>query len=106
LAFGAYDRLGRQVGFARVISDRATFAYLADVFVLEPERGRGLSHRLIEFVLAQPELQGLRRLMLATRDAQDLYRRHGFAPLATPDRFMEINRPEIYRTAESRADRV
>jgi N-acetylglutamate synthase-like GNAT family acetyltransferase len=106
LCFGAYDRLGRQVGFARVISDRATFAYLADVFVLEPERGRGLSHRLIEFVLAQPELQGLRRLMLATRDAQDLYRRHGFAPLATPDRFMEINRPEIYRTAESRADRV
>jgi N-acetylglutamate synthase-like GNAT family acetyltransferase len=79
----------RQVGFARVVSDHATFAYLADVFVLEPYRGQGLGNWLVECVVAHPELQSLRRWMLATQDAHSLYRRFGWGPLATPDRFME-----------------
>ncbi|HLL74395.1 MAG TPA: GNAT family N-acetyltransferase [Pyrinomonadaceae bacterium] len=79
LPFGVYRGDGRQVGFARVVTDRATFAWLADVFVVPEERGRGLSKWLVECVLAHPELQGLRRWLLATRDAQELYRRYGFA---------------------------
>ena len=78
-----------QVGYARVVTDRATFAYLADVFVLESERGVGLGHWLVETVLAHPELQGLRRWLLATADAHGLYAAHGFAPLGVPGRFME-----------------
>ena len=78
LPFGVYRADGRQVGFARVVTDRATFAWLADVFVLPEERGRGLSKWLVECALAHPELQGLRRWLLATRDAQGLYRRYGF----------------------------
>jgi GNAT superfamily N-acetyltransferase len=78
-----------QVGYARAVTDRATFAYLADVFVLESERGAGLGHWLVETVLAHPELQGLRRWMLATADAHGLYAAHGFAPLGVPERFME-----------------
>lgn len=77
LAFGLY-RDGRQVGFARVVTDRATFAYLADVFVLPEERGKGLGRWLIETILGHPELQGLRRWLLGTRDAQGLYERCGF----------------------------
>ena len=88
LCFGVYAPEG-QVGFARVVSDRATFAYLADVFVLSAHRGRGLSKRLMAAVTAHPELQGLRRWMLATADAHGLYRQHGFAALARPERFME-----------------
>jgi GNAT superfamily N-acetyltransferase len=84
------------VGYARVISDRATFAYLCDVFVLEACRGRGLGDWLIAQVLAHPELQGLRRFSLFTRDAHALYARHGFTPLAAPDRGMEIVRPGLY----------
>ena len=79
LPFGVYRADGRQVGFARVVTDRATFAWLADVFVVPEERGRGLSKWLVECVLAHPELQGLRRWILATRDAHGLYRRYGFA---------------------------
>ena len=79
LPFGLYRADGRQVGFARVVTDRATFAWLADVFVLPEERGRGLSKWLVECVLAHPELQNLRRWLLATRDAQELYRRYGFS---------------------------
>jgi len=86
----------RQVGFARVVTDRATFAYLADVYILEAHRGRGLSHLIIDHVLGHPDLQGLRRMLLATRDAHDLYGRHGFKPLAAPQRFMEIHRPDAY----------
>ena len=78
LAFGVYRADGRQVGFARVVTDRATFAWLADVFVVSEERGRGLSKWLVECALAHPELQNLRRWLLATRDAQELYRRYGF----------------------------
>ena len=88
LCFGVYAPEG-QVGFARVVSDRATVAYLADVFVLSAHRGRGLSKRLMAAVTAHPELQGLRRWMLATADAHGLYRQHGFAALARPERFME-----------------
>lgn len=69
---------GRQVGFARVVTDRATFAYLADVYILEEHRGRGLARRLMDAILAHPELQGLRRFMLVTRDAEGLYARYGF----------------------------
>lgn len=92
LPFGLYetDPAGeRQVGFARVVTDRATFAYLADVFVLEEYRGRGLANLLMEAVLSHPDLQGLRRWSLATRDAHGLYRRFGFTPLSAPERWME-----------------
>ena len=100
LPFGLYraDEGGgeRQVGFARAISDRPTFAYLADVFVLEAERGRGLARFLVECVHAHPELVGLRRWLLVTRDAHGLYERLGWRALATPERHMEITRPDSY----------
>lgn len=86
-----------QVGFGRVITDRATFAYLADVFVLEEHRGKGLSKRLMDAVVGHPELQGLRRMLLATRDAHTLYAKYGFKPLAAPERMMEVHRPNVYR---------
>jgi GNAT superfamily N-acetyltransferase len=85
-----------QVGFARVVTDRATFAYLCDVYVLDAHRGQGLAAWMIEALLAHDELQGLRRFMLFTRDAHALYAGHGFAPLATPQRGMEIVRPGLY----------
>jgi GNAT superfamily N-acetyltransferase len=83
----------RQVGFARVITDRATFAYLADVFVLEEFRGRGIASRIMEAIVAHPDLQNLRRWMLVTRDAHPLYERFGFRILASPERHMERVRP-------------
>ena len=86
--FGVY-RDEEQVGFARVVTDRATFAYLADVFVLEAHRGQGLGKWLVEVILSHPDLQGLRRWMLATRDAHDLYQRYAFTELARPAIFME-----------------
>jgi GNAT superfamily N-acetyltransferase len=95
LCFALLDG-GRQVGFARVISDRATIAYLADVFVLPEYRGRGLGKWLVECVLAHPQLQGLRRWILVTRDAHELYRRFGFKPLARPQGFMELHDTQIY----------
>jgi GNAT superfamily N-acetyltransferase len=95
LCFGVFAN-GRQVGFARVITDSATFAYLADVFVLESHRGRGLAAWLMECVLAHPDLQGLRRWMLVTRDAHPLYRKSGFRDLAHPERIMEMTFPGIY----------
>lgn len=98
LCFGIYDSAGAQVGFARVISDFATFAYLADVFVLESHRGRGLGKRLMECIKTHPSLQGLRRWTLSTKDAHDLYAQYGFAPLKWPDRYMEIFRPGMYET--------
>lgn len=96
LNFGLYE-WDRQIGFARVVTDRATFAYLADVFVLESHRGRGLSKLLMEAVMAHPDLQGLRRFTLATRDAHGLYKQFGFASLAAPDRYMEIAQPGVYK---------
>ncbi len=88
LCFGVYDGEG-QVAFARVVSDRAGFAYLADVFVLPRRRGEGIGKRLMAFVLAHAELQHLRRFLLATRDAHGLYAQFGFRPLAALDRFLE-----------------
>lgn len=88
LAFGVYHA-ARQVGFARVITDYATFAYLADVFVLEEERGHGLSKWLMETIVQHPQLQGLRRWLLTTRDAHGLYRQSGFTELQWPERWME-----------------
>lgn len=95
IPFGVYH--GRQqVGFARVISDLATFAYLADVFILPSHRGRGLSLWLMECIVSHPDLQGLRRWMLATQDAHGLYARFGFTPLKSPGSWMEIHRPDVY----------
>jgi GNAT superfamily N-acetyltransferase len=88
LCFGVYhDKT--QVGFARVITDRATFAYLADVFIVERHRGRGLGKWLVETIVTHPELSGLRRWILVTRDAHDLYRQCGFMTLRNPEGFME-----------------
>jgi GNAT superfamily N-acetyltransferase len=89
LCFGAFDG-DRQVGFARVISDRATYAYVCDVFALESDRKRGIGKSLMAAIMAHPELQGLRRWTLATRDAHGLYRQFGFGAPAYPDRQMEI----------------
>ena len=89
MCFGLY--LGdEQVGFARVVTDKSSFAYLADVYVLEAHRGQGLSKRLVAEIQAHPELQGLRRFLLATRDAHGLYAQFGFKPLSAPERLMEL----------------
>ncbi len=87
---------GRQIGFARVISDRATVAYVGDVFVLPQYRGRGLSKWLMECVMSHPELQHLRRWILLTGDAHGLYRKFGFRSLLKPERYMEIHDPDVY----------
>ena len=92
---GFVDR--RQVAFARLVTDRATFAYLADVFVIPSYRGKGLSRRLLEALMSHPDVQGLRRMLLVTRDAQGLYAKFDFKPLAAPDRFMERHTPNAYR---------
>lgn len=99
LCFGAYHR-DRQVGFARVVTDFATIAYVGDVFVVEPYRGKGLGKRLVKAVVDQPELQGLRLWLLGTRDAHDLYRKYGFKNVAdTPvmERLMAILTPDVYK---------
>jgi GNAT superfamily N-acetyltransferase len=96
LCFGVYDGQ-RQIGFARAITDRATFAYIADVFITEPYRGRGVSRWLMECVKAHPSLQGLRRWALVTRDAHRLYQQFGFVQLGNPDRWMEIHDPDVYQ---------
>src|SRR5438034_3767089 len=89
----------RQVGFARVVTDKATFAYLADVYVLEAHRGKGLSKWLLEAIQGHEELQGLRRFMLATKDAHSLYAQFGFKELANPSRMMEKFNPSVYAAA-------
>jgi GNAT superfamily N-acetyltransferase len=96
LCFGAFQE-GRQIGFARVITDQATFAYLADVYVLPDHRGKGVSLRLMETVIGHPDLQGLRRMLLATRDAHTLYEKFGFKALGAPDFMMEVHNPDVYR---------
>ncbi len=96
LCFGIYDGSGSQVGFARVVSDCATVAYLGDVFVLESHRGRGLSKWMMECITQHPAFQGLRRWILLTRDAHGLYKQFGFTPLQSPDRYMELHRPDVY----------
>lgn len=92
---------GTQAGFARMVTDRCTFAYLCDVYVLETHRRQGLADWMVAELLRHPDLQGLRRLTLFTRDMQLLYARHGFKPLATPERGMEIVRPGLYRQSPS-----
>jgi len=98
LCFGVYAN-GAQVGFTRVVTDHATFAYLCDVYVLEAHRGRGLSKRMMREVMAHPALAGARRVMLATRDAHGLYTQSGFVVAGHAGNLMEIVRPDIYRNA-------
>jgi GNAT superfamily N-acetyltransferase len=95
LCFGLYDG-GRQIGFARVVSDFATFAYIGDVYVLEEYRGRGFSKWLMRTIVEHPQLQGLRRWVLATRDAHGLYEQFEFAALRHPERWMERTAPDAY----------
>jgi GNAT superfamily N-acetyltransferase len=95
LCFGVYAE-GKQIGFARVISDYATYAYLGDVFILEGYRGRGLSKWLMECIVQHPQLQGLRRWSLVTGDAHGLYTQFGFTPLEAPERWMEIHKRDVY----------
>lgn len=93
--FGVYDG-GKLVGFARVISDRATIGYLGDVFILESHRGRGLSKWLMECIMKYPEFNGFRRWILLTRDAHELYKQFGFKPVEKPELYMEIANRDIY----------
>src|SRR5262245_45179746 len=95
VVFGIFKD-SEQVGFARVITDRATFGYLADVFVLESHRGRGLSKWLMEAIISHPDLQGFRMWFLATKDAHELYRRFGFRSLEEPERYMAIRKANAY----------
>jgi N-acetylglutamate synthase-like GNAT family acetyltransferase len=97
---GAFDGEA-QVGFARLVTDRATFAYLADVYVLEPYRGAGLARCMLDALFAEVNVKQLRRMMLATRDAHALYAQYGFTPLDAPERFMELHRPDVYQTPEA-----
>jgi len=103
LNLGLYDRQS-QVGFTRVVTDRATFAWVADVFVLPAHRGRGLGHWMIQTLRAHPDMAGIRRFMLATADAHQVYADCGFTPLGDPGRYMEITRParELYRPTAPR----
>lgn len=96
LCFGVYHH-DQQVGFARIISDLATYAYLADVFIDETQRGKGLGKWLVGTILAHPDLQGLRRIELGTLDAHGLYAQFGFVPLPQPERFMQIRNPDVYK---------
>ena len=98
LCFGMFDG-DRQIGFARAITDRATFAYLADVFVVESHRGRGLANWMMQVIMGHPELQGLRRWILMTRDAHGLYRKFGFREIADATRCLEIVDREVYKRA-------
>ncbi len=100
LCFGIFHN-ERQVGFARVITDKATFGYLADVFVIESYRGKGLSKWLMGVIINHPDLQGFRRFLLATRDAHGLYRQFGFTELPSTASWMQIHRPDVYKSAVS-----
>ena len=100
LCFGLFEA-NQQIGFARVISDYATFAYLCDVYVLENYRGRGLAKWLMRCVQAHPQLQGLRRINLVTRDAHVLYRQFGFETPEKPQNYMELLKRDIYKTSRS-----
>ena len=98
ICFGVFH-LGKQIGFARVITDKTTFAYLADVFIDEAYRGQGLSKWLMEEIMKHEDLQGLRRFMLATRDAHGLYTQFGFSQLTNADRWMQIHNPDVYKSS-------
>ena len=101
LCFGLYQQ-EQQIGFARVVTDGATFAYLADVFIVPGHQGAGLGKQLIAAVMAHPELQGLRRFMLATSDAHGLYRQFGFTELKNPQVLMERHDPDVYQHSAER----
>ena len=101
LCLGVYHAAA-QIGFARVVTDKATFALLADVFILEAHRGKGLSKWLMRSVIGHEDLQGLRRLLLLTSDAHELYRQFGFQELGNPARFMEVLRQDIYLAGAAR----
>jgi len=101
LCFGIYDCSGAQVGCARVISDFATIAYIGDVFVLDTYRGRGLGKWLMECITQHPALQNLRRWILTTRDAHGLYSQVGFTPVKSPERYMELHRPDVYEVRKT-----
>ena len=101
LVVGAYHESGAQVGFARMVTDHATFGYLADVFVLEEHRGKGLSVAMTKALLDVPEVKGFRRIMLATRDAHGVYERCGFQRVEDPSPFMQIRRKDLYREIEA-----
>jgi GNAT superfamily N-acetyltransferase len=98
LCFGGYID-GKQIAFARLITDEATFAYLCDVFVLPAYRGRGYASALMKHVFASPSLTGLRRIVLVTTDAHHVYAPHGFKELANPERYMELHDPDVYNTS-------
>ena len=104
LCCGAYQG-ERQVGFGRLVTDRATFAYLADVFVAPAHRGHGVSKQLVRALLEHPDLRGVRRILLATRDAHGLYEQFGFRPLRNPEQFMTIHRPDVYRSHRPAGER-
>ena len=97
LCFSVFNKEKEQVGFARAITDSATYAYLADVYILEGHRGKGLSKWLMQEIMLHSDLQGLRRMTLATTDAHGLYEKYGFSKLTKPEVFMENWKPEIYK---------
>lgn len=98
LCFGVYQQ-NQQVGFARLVTDRATFAYLADVFILPAHRGKGVSKQLMAYIHAYPEVQGLRRWLLGTKDAHGLYAQFGWKPIPEEQvsRFMQVHDPDVYQ---------
>ena len=95
LCFGAFED-EKQIGFARAVTDYAVFAYIADVFVIESHRGRGVSKMIMKAIMEEPSLQGLRRWSLVTSDAHGLYRQFGFTEVANPEKYMEIVRKDVY----------
>lgn len=97
LCFGVLTDEGEQVAFARMVTDRTTYAYLADVFVVDSHRGKGIAKWLVQSIMTHPDLQGLRRISLITRDAHGLYTKLGFKPLAHPERTMEVWNPDVYK---------
>lgn len=100
VCFAVFKQVGNtlaQVGFARVVTDKATFAYLGDVFVKPSEQGQGLSKKLMQAVSEHPELQGIRRFMLATSDAHGLYKQFGFTEVHNPEILMQIHNPNVYK---------
>ena len=96
ICFGVFHE-DQQIGFARVVTDKASFGYLADVFIDEAWRGKGLSKWLMEIIMQHPDLQGFRRFLLATRDAHGLYKQFGFTDLNNPERWMQIHNPTVYK---------
>lgn len=99
LCFGVFHE-NKQIGFARVITDGATFGYLGDVYILEPYRGKGLSKFLMQTISAHPNLQGLRRMLLVTLDAHGLYRQFGYTDVPNPEKFMQRHNPDVYTKKE------